>query len=79
MSAALAWLYPEASEELRIACRAQHIRHWALPRNAYPMDRAGYHRWRTELKNRSRRCRRRVMRLSAVGNAQIARVEQFNS
>ncbi|SEN67328.1 protein of unknown function [Paracoccus alcaliphilus] len=41
-------LYPDASEPLRIACRGQHIERWMLPRNAYPMDRAGYLQWRQE-------------------------------
>jgi Domain of unknown function (DUF4202) len=42
-------LYPEASEPLRLAARSQHIRRWFIPRSTYPMDRAGYHRWRTSL------------------------------
>jgi len=42
-------LYPSASEALQLAARAQHIRRWEVPRNRYPMDRAGYHRWRTGL------------------------------
>jgi len=40
---------PEASEALKLAARSQHIRRWEIPRNRYPMDRAGYHRWRNEL------------------------------
>ena len=40
---------PEASIELQIACRAQHIKRWSSPRSDYPMDRSGYKRWRTEL------------------------------
>lgn len=40
---------PDASPELQIACRAQHIKRWAIPRSDYPMDRQGYKRWRTEL------------------------------
>ncbi|MGO8670009.1 MAG: DUF4202 domain-containing protein [Capsulimonadaceae bacterium] len=51
MSAWLARLYPEASEPLRLAVRAQHIRRWTSPRSTYPMDRRGYLRWRTDLKN----------------------------
>jgi len=51
MSSWLARLYPDASEALRIAARAQHIKRWSIPRNTYPMDRKGYLRWRTELKN----------------------------
>jgi hypothetical protein len=40
---------PDASVELQIACRAQHIKRWSIPRSDYPMDRAGYKKWRTEL------------------------------
>ena len=42
-------LYPAASEPLRLAARAQHIPRWEIPRDRYPRDRAGYHRWRTTL------------------------------
>lgn len=42
-------LYPDAAEPLRLAARAQHIRRWRVPRAAYPMDRIGYLRWRTDL------------------------------
>ena len=49
MSAMLERLAPEASELLRIAVRAQHIRRWEVPRSSYPMDRPGYLRWRKEL------------------------------
>jgi len=43
-------LNPQASEPLRIAARGQHIGRWTVPRNTYPMDRAGYLRWREDLK-----------------------------
>ncbi len=49
MSAWLERLAPDASEALRLATRAQHIRRWTIPRSDYPMDRPGYHRWRTTL------------------------------
>jgi Domain of unknown function (DUF4202) len=49
MTAWLEKLYPQASDALQIAARAQHIRRWEVPRDSYPMDRAGYHRWRTGL------------------------------
>ena len=42
-------LEPGASEPLRLAARAQHIRRWEIPRETYPMDRQGYRAWRTEL------------------------------
>ncbi len=34
------------SEYVQIACRAQHLERWTQPRDAYPMDRAGYYQWR---------------------------------
>lgn len=50
-------LYPNASTALQIACRAQHIERWTLARSDFPMDRQGYHRWRTELgKHHAHRC-----------------------
>ncbi|MGR7920204.1 hypothetical protein CGX12_11725 [Zobellella denitrificans] len=49
MSEQLARFAPNASELLQIAARAQHIRRWTVPRTDYPMDRAGYKHWRTDL------------------------------
>jgi hypothetical protein len=49
MTAWLARLDPAASEPLRIATRAQHVRRWIVPRGDYPMDRIGYLKWRTTL------------------------------
>jgi hypothetical protein len=40
---------PEASEALRLAARSQHIARWEIPRSDYPMDRKGYHLWRSTL------------------------------
>ena len=45
-------LAPDADELLRLAVRAHHLRRWQLPRSEYPMDRKGYHAWRTELQRR---------------------------
>ena len=39
-------MYPEASELLRIAARAQHIRRWQIPRDTYPRNKEGYQKWR---------------------------------
>ena len=43
-------LSPDASEELRLAARSQHLCRWTVPRESYPMTRPGYLRWREELK-----------------------------
>jgi hypothetical protein len=42
-------LEPEASEELLLAARCQHIRRWKIPRDSYPAGRVGYLQWRTQL------------------------------
>jgi hypothetical protein len=44
-------LAPNASEALQLAARCQHICRWTIARDRYPMDRAGYLKWRAELKN----------------------------
>lgn len=43
-------LCPEASEELRLAARCQHLCRWTIPRDSYPMTRPGYLKWREDLK-----------------------------
>ena len=43
-------LCPEASEELLLAARCQHICRWMVPRSSYPMTRVGYLQWREGLK-----------------------------
>jgi len=40
---------PGASEAVRLACRAQHIQRWKIPRAEYPMTPQGYQHWRTTL------------------------------
>ena len=42
-------LNPQAPELLRLAARCQHLERWSVPRNAYPMDKPGYYKWRTGL------------------------------
>jgi len=43
-------MYPDASELLRIAARAQHIRRWQIPRDTYPRNKEGYQKWRLEMR-----------------------------
>ena len=43
-------LDPEAGEPQLLAARAHHLRRWTSPRSGYPEGRAGYLRWRTDLK-----------------------------
>lgn len=74
MTETLAALYPDASDLLKIAARAQHIQRWTVPRASYPMDRTGYLRWRTELKKRHAEMAADIMRRCGYGEEEVARV-----
>ncbi len=43
-------LAPNASETLLLAARCQHICRWMIPRSSYEITRAGYLKWRNDLK-----------------------------
>jgi len=49
MSEMLERYAPNADDAMKLAIRAQHIERWKSPRNAYPMDRIGYLKWRKDL------------------------------
>jgi Domain of unknown function (DUF4202) len=74
MSAMLAQLYPAAPEELKLAVRAQHLRRWEVPRVSYPMDRAGYHRWRNNLKRKHAEWAGEILRANGYTETQIQRI-----
>ncbi|HHL18615.1 MAG TPA: DUF4202 domain-containing protein [Thiothrix sp.] len=40
---------PDADDVAKLAVAAQHIQRWKSPRSDYPMNRKGYHLWRTRL------------------------------
>jgi Domain of unknown function (DUF4202) len=49
MTARLHVFCDSPSEVLQLATRSQHICRWKIPRDAYPMDRSGYKKWRLDL------------------------------
>jgi len=49
MSEMLERYKPAADHAAKLAIRGQHIQRWKSPRDAYPMNRQGYHQWRTNL------------------------------
>jgi hypothetical protein len=77
MSSWLERLEPGASESLRLAARAQHIRRWEIPRSQYPMDRAGYHRWRTRLYDFHADAAAEILREVGYDDATVARVRSL--
>lgn len=68
---------PNASEPLRLAARAQHIRRWESPRSNYPMDRAGYHRWRSDLYRFHADTAGAILRDVGFDESTIARVQSM--
>jgi hypothetical protein len=67
-------LGPNASEALRLAGRAQHIRRWQIPRERYPRERIGYLTWRTELKKFHAEKTAEILRSVGYDEAMIERV-----
>ncbi|KAI0157234.1 hypothetical protein GGR57DRAFT_461304 [Xylariaceae sp. FL1272] len=41
---------PDAAPTLQLACRAQHLRRWEIPRTTFPITRPGYLTWRSKQK-----------------------------
>lgn len=70
-------LFPDASDALRIACRGQHIERWLLPRDAYPMDRAGYLQWRQEQGRRHAERIAGIMSDAGYGEDDIAQARKM--
>jgi len=71
-------LCPEASEELRLAARCQHLCRWKIPRDTYPMTRPGYLKWRADLKRFHADRAGEILREVGYPEAMIARVQQLN-
>jgi hypothetical protein len=71
-------LCPDASEELRLAARCQHLRRWEIPRNHYPMDRAGYLKWRADLKKFHAEKAGEILREVGYPDNTVQRVQELN-
>lgn len=71
-------LAPDASENLRLAARCQHICRWAIPRENYPMTRAGYLLWRNDLKQFHARKSEEILREVGCDEDTIAKVRDLN-
>jgi hypothetical protein len=71
-------LAPAASESLRLAARSQHLCRWMIPRETYPMTRAGYLRWRNDLKQFHAHRSAGILRESGYGPEMIEKVMDLN-
>ncbi|SDG37785.1 protein of unknown function [Limimonas halophila] len=75
MRAWLDRLYPDASDALRLAASAQHVRRWEIPRGDYPEGRDGYLRWRTHLKRHHAKVAAAILADAECDDATIRRVQ----
>jgi len=71
-------LCPEASEALRLAARCQHICRWMVPRDSYPLTRAGYLAWRADLKKFHAAKAGEILREVGYPEEMIGRVQALN-
>jgi Domain of unknown function (DUF4202) len=71
-------LCPDAPEELRLAARCQHICRWESPRENYPMTRAGYLKWRADLKKFHAEKSGAILREVGYDENSVHRVQDLN-
>ena len=71
-------LCPSPSEALLLAARSQHICRWTVPRKSYPMTRAGYLKWRADLKQFHAQKSAGLLREAGYAEDVIARVQELN-
>jgi len=71
-------LAPNATEALRLAARCQHICRWQIPRDRHPMDRAGYLKWRADLKKFHAAKSGELLRAVGYPVEMIQRVQELN-
>jgi Domain of unknown function (DUF4202) len=71
-------LCPDAGEILRLAARCQHLCRWEIPRDSYPMTRAGYLKWRADLKKFHAQKAGEFLRDTGYDDETIRRVQDLN-
>jgi hypothetical protein len=70
-------LKPDASEELLLASRSQHIGRWEIPRESYPDGREAYLKWRKDLALFHAEKASSIIKGFGYNDDQIARVKQI--
>ena len=77
MSEMLLRFAPDADEVVQLACRAQHIQRWKIPRSDFAMTREGYQAWRTSLYRFHAETAAQLMREVGYDELVIERVQQM--
>ena len=71
-------LRTDASETVRLAARCQHLCRWNIPRADYPMTRAGYLKWRADLKKFHAQRAGEILAEVGYDDETIRRVQDLN-
>jgi hypothetical protein len=77
MTAMLTEFCTAPGDHLQIAARAQHIERWKSPRADYPSGRAGYLKWRNDLKAFHARRTGELMAQAGYEQSDIEQVEKL--
>ena len=79
------WLYewvmklsPNASEELQLAAKCQHIKRWEIPRSKYPEGLKGYTKWKKELAEYHAEEASKILKEIEYGDTVVERVKSIN-
>lgn len=67
----------DAPMVLSIACRAQHIQRWFIPRQDFPMGRTGYLNWRRKLAEHHADLGSKVMQANGFSEAQCLQLRKI--
>ena len=67
---------PDADDAMKLAIRSQHIQRWKSRRDAYPMDRIGYLKWRKDLYKFHAQTAADLLAQAGYGEAVIDRLKQ---
>ena len=70
-------LRPDASEALRLAARAHHVRRWEISRERYPEGRSGYLRWRKALGAHHAKVVGEILTGEGYAEPTVARVQEI--
>jgi len=71
-------LSPQASENLLLAARCQHLCRWKIPRSSYEMNRPGYLKWRQDLKQFHAQRSGEILRSLGYSETVVERVGDLN-
>lgn len=70
-------LDPQASDALVLATRGHHVRRWTSARSSYPDGRAGYLRWRRDLKGVHAETLGELLPACGIGADVVERAQQL--